>query len=170
MRTATNLLILLGLVSGAVSGVRSREPRIRVGTYDSRAIAVAYAPSRFNPVGEKMKEYEKAKQAGDGARVAELEAWGEKQQRRLHRQGFARVPVDDLLAPVKDRLAEVAQRRALDLVAWSCDYTGPGVEVVDVTDDLVALFEPSEKTRAIVAEVRRREPLDLDEVEAEHEH
>ena len=78
---------------------RAEPEKVRVGTYDSRAIAVAYASSRFSPVAEKMREFELAKQANDKERVRTLEAWGEKHQRGLHRQGFARVPVDDLLAP-----------------------------------------------------------------------
>ena len=44
-------------------------------------------------------------------------------------------------------------------------HAGPEVEVVDVTDALVKLFEPSAKTLATVAEVRKQAPVDLDELE-----
>ena len=61
----------------AIFGVRVRaeEPasKLRVGVYDNRAIAVAYGASKFNPVGGKMKGYEKAKAMGDAKRMKELE-------------------------------------------------------------------------------------------------
>ena len=74
MRTAPHLLLFVALVCGSAAAVRARssEPRIRVGTYDNRAIAVAYAPSRFNPVAEKMKEHATAKQAGDSAEAVRV--------------------------------------------------------------------------------------------------
>ena len=58
--------------------------KVRVGIYDNRAIAIAYAASSFDPVSGKMKEYEAAKQAGDKKRVKELESWGKAHQRLLH--------------------------------------------------------------------------------------
>ncbi|MHC4414881.1 MAG: hypothetical protein ACYS0G_06320 [Planctomycetota bacterium] len=157
---------------GAFSVARSHEPRagLRVGVYDNRAIAVAYATSRFNPVSEKMAEFEKAKAAGDAKRVEELEAWGEKHQRQLHRQGFGRVPVDDLLAHVKDELPEVARKTGIDAIAWHCDYASADVEQVDITTELVMLFDPSKKTLKTVQELRKHEPVDLDVLEQGHDH
>lgn len=171
MKTMLPALVLLAFLGDTPARVQeATTSEVRVGTYDNRAIAVAYAASRFNPVAEKMQLHKQAKQAGDLARVAELEAWGERHQRQLHRQGFARVPVDDLLEPVKTGLAEVARTQDLDLIAWSCDYAREGVQVVDVTDAVVALFEPSAKTLATVAQVREHAPVGLDEVESGHDH
>jgi hypothetical protein len=161
-------LVALALASNA--GSSDQAPRVRIGTYDNRAIAVAFAPSRFNPVGQKMAELEQAKKAGDRARAGELEAWGEKHQRQLHRQAFARVPVDDLLLSVKNRLPEIAKERGLDAIAWWCDHASAGVEVVDVTDDLVLLFEPSERTLKTVRELCEQAPAELDVIEAGHDH
>jgi hypothetical protein len=148
-----------------------QEPvKLRVGTYDNRAIAVAYVHSDLSPVKEKMREMEAAKAAGDTKRVAELEAWGEKHQRALHRQGFGRVPVDDLLDSVRERLPEAARKAGVDAIAWQVDHAGPGVEVIDVTDDMVALFDPTPEALRVIAELRRHPPVDLDEIERGHEH
>jgi hypothetical protein len=144
-------------------------PPFRIGTYDSRAIAVAYAASRFNPVREKMKELQAARSAGDEATIRQLEEWGQAQQRQLHRQGFGRVPVDDLLAHVRERLPEAAGRAGVLAIAMNCDWAGPGVEAVDVTDALVALFEPSARTLSIVKDMKGKAPLPLDEIER-HKH
>lgn len=144
-------------------------PAARIGVYDSRAVAVAYAASRFNPVREKMKEMKAAKAIGNQPKIKELEEWGQAHQRQLHRQGFGRVPVDDLLAHVKDQLPAVAGRAGVVAIAMSCDWTGAEVETIDVTDALVALFEPSARTLSIVRDMKGKAPLPLDEIEG-HKH
>jgi len=135
--------------------------KVRVGTYDPRAVAVAFVASEFNPVRAKMKEHQEAKAAGDGARVAELEAWGKTYQRQLHFQGFGRAPVGDLLAPVREGVAGVAQAEGLAAIAMECDFVADGVEKVDVTDKLVALYSPTEKTLENVRSIRAVEPIAL---------
>ena len=146
MQIMTSLLTIGTALALTVASVGNQDApkKVRVGTYDNRAIAVAYAPSKYNPVAEKMKERKQAEQAGDKERIAELDAWGEKHQREVHRMGFGRVPVDRLLAHVADRIPDVAREAGVDVIAWQCDYAAPGIEVVDVTDELVSLFDPSE--------------------------
>jgi hypothetical protein len=139
----------------------SQGGKVRIGTYDSRAVAIAYAASRFNPVKEKMAEYEKAKAAGDQAKQKELQAWGEKFQRQLHFQGFGRVPVDDLLAPVKDQVAQLGRDRKLAAITQGCDFTSAEVELLDVTDDLVKLYDPSEKTLEYTRSIRKAKVVSL---------
>ncbi len=141
---------------------------VRIGVYDSRAIAVAYAASSFNPVGDRMREYEDARAAGDDRRVRELEAWGERHQRQLHRQGFATVPVTDLLGHVKKQLPEVARAADVVAIARACDYIAPDVEAVDVTDALVQLYNPSAKTLKTIAQLRKQSPVSLDELDHNH--
>jgi hypothetical protein len=142
----------------------ANDEKVRIGTYDSRAIAIAYAHSRFNPVKEKWAAYEKAKAAGDREKIKELEAWGQEHQRQLHFQGFSRVPVDDLLAPVKDGVAKLARERQLAAITMSCDFTGGQVELVDVTEDLVKLYDPSEKTLKTARGVRAVKPVPLTQI------
>jgi hypothetical protein len=96
--------------------------------------------------------------------MKELEAWGEQRQRLLHFQGFGRVPVDDLLAPVKDKVAKLARERQLAAITISCDFTSGEVEVVDITDDLVKLYDPSEKTLGRVRAVRGAKPAPLTQI------
>ena len=143
---------------------------VRVGVYDTRAIAVAYTHSTQmqTPLRAKMKEMEAAKAAGDKAKVKELDEWGQARQRQLHRQGFGRVPVSDLLACVKGRLPEVAARAGVQVIAADTDYVAPGVETVDITNELVQLYDPSPRVLAIVKDMKGKPPLDLDEIEKIH--
>src|SRR5690606_16173715 len=127
--------------------------------YDSRAIAVAYAASQFNPVKERMAEYEQAKAAGDKTKMQQLVSWGEEHQRQLHFQGFGRVPVDDLLAPVRDEVAKIGRDRNLAAITMHCDYRAEQVEIVDVTDELVKLYNPTAKTLKYVTEIRDVAPV-----------
>lgn len=143
----------------------ARDESIRIGVYDNRAIAIAYASSEFNPVRERMKEYEAAKERNDEATMRELEAWGEAHQRQLHRQGFGRVPVSDLLEHVRAAMPDLAARLDLDAIAFGADYVAPNAVKVDITMDLVMLFDPSEAAIRNAREVVKHDALDLDEIE-----
>ena len=165
-RCLSGILGFIALAAVPIGSLRADEsPTIRVGVYDNRAIACAYAPSKFNPVAEKMREYKKAETDGDKKKCAELKAWGEKHQRQLHRQGFSKVPVDDLLAYVKEDLAKLAKEKGLALITMEFNYKAPNVEVIDVTDEIVQFYSPSEKTLKIVKQIRDRKPIGLDVVE-----
>lgn len=164
MSTTRRSLALFALPAFAQAASKTR-----IGTYDSRAIAIAYAASKFNPVKEKMKEMQSAKAAGDQAKIKELEEWGQSHQRQLHRQGFGRVPVDDLLIPIKGRLPEAARQAGVAAIVMSCDWTGPDIEAVDMTDALVALYEPSARTLETVRKMKGVAPVPLDEIER-HKH
>ena len=168
MNTFLSTLVILGvMIFSAVSSAADDKPkdtRIRIGTYDNRAITIAWFASRFNPTEEKRRAYEKAKAAGDQAKVKELETWGPQFQRQLQFQTFGRAPVEDLLEPVKEQLTKLARDKKLAAVTMSCEFTGEQVELVDVTDDLVKLFDPDEKTLQTVREVRKSKPVRLAEV------
>ncbi len=53
---------------------------------------------------------------------------------------------------------------------WEIVHQDVGVEIVDVTDLLVAVFEPSEKTLKTVEQVRATEPLPLDSLGDHDDH
>ena len=81
-----------------------------------------------------------------------------------------KVPVDDLLAYVKDDLAALAKKKDLALITMEFNYKAPNVEIVDVTDEIVRLYNPSERTLKIVEQIKEHKPVDLDEVEQHHDH
>jgi hypothetical protein len=164
-------LAILGVL--VVPGIRSaaddspKDAKIRIGTYDNRAITLAHVASRFHKdlMAEKMAALKKAKDAGDQAKVKELEAWGGQYQRQLHFQGFGRAPVDDLLEPVKEKIAQLARDKKLAAVTMSCDFTSEQVELVDVTEDLAKLYGPLEKgTLRAIREIRKVKPVKLAEL------
>ena len=69
MNAVCKLIVLACLmIAGLACHGTAAEPEassIRVGVYDSRAVAIAYAPSKFNPAREKMREFQQAKADGN---------------------------------------------------------------------------------------------------------
>lgn len=153
-----------GAHAGSPVAARGASPQVRIGTYDSRAVAIAYARSK--DFGESMSELRRqhaaAKVAGDSKLVAEFESQGQDRQVRLHLQGFSNAPVDDCLSAVRDRLAGIATRGGLVAIAASADWHDPNSELVDVTYEIAALFSPDSKTLAIIADLRKQKPIAIE--------
>lgn len=154
------------VIAGAVALAphqQSQEPdKVRLGVYDSRGVAIAWAGSEHNTIREKMKEYEQAKAAGNDAEMKRLEEWGQMQQRLLHFQGFGRYPVDEYLAALGDQLPQLLKDRDLAAIVWTPNATADNVETVDVTVDLMKLFGMDEaKAAQMMKEVAGHQPLDF---------
>ena len=147
-----------------------------VGTFDSRAVAIAYVRSdEFTEYVSAQKAdiaaaLERATAHGDAVLAAALAELGPKLQGRIHRQGFGTAPVDDILERVAKRLPEVAREAGVDVVVskWRLTYQRPGSAAVDVTERIAALFEPSEATWQAIREVVRKDPIPEAELGAEH--
>ena len=125
--------------------------KARVGIYDSRAVAVAFAGSAaFNRwLGDLKAEHEKAKASGDQKRAAELEAEGAARQRLLHMQGFSTAPVTNILDQIKDKLPAINKKAGVSVLLSKWDKDGlaryKDADLVDVTMALVDAFSPSDR-------------------------
>lgn len=91
--------------------------KILVGTFDSRAVAIAYyrTETHANYINDLKAERAKAKAAGDEERVKELSAKGKAWQELANKQGFSTWPVDDILETIKGKLPEIAEQAGVDL-------------------------------------------------------
>lgn len=176
MKTAKTILALILVIGSCViySMVRADDPdaktekaKLRVGTFDSRAIAIAYVRTDdFKQALKKMmEEHKKAKTEGDEKKVKELEAKGQAGQQLLHTQGFSTASVGEYLEHVKDKIPAVAKEVGVDVIVskWDMVYQSPDAEFVDVTDQLVKLFKPDEKTLKIGEDLRKIPPISLEE-------
>jgi hypothetical protein len=142
--------------------------RIRIGTFDSRAVAVAYGRSdAFNSqVADLMTEYEKAKTSGDEKRIKELEAEGPAKQELMEKQVFSTWPVNNILEQIEETIPEIANRADVDVIVckWDIVYQGSGVEFVDVTDLMVSHFDPDDETLKIIEDLKEADPVPMDEL------
>jgi hypothetical protein len=154
-RIAVIALALGGL--GAV-GFQGQAPPARIGTLHGPSIVVAYYGSDLNRAH--MKELhakrDRARADGDRARVKELEAEGERLQDLAHRQLEGKAPIDEILAALKERLPAAAKEAGVQAIVERVTWAAPGVEVVDVTDAVVAQLHPSEKTLQWIRDLREK--------------
>jgi len=141
---------------------------VRIGVYDSRA--VAYAHFWSEPFQSKLKEQmaaaRAAKQAGDTARFNELATALRVEQDRIHRQGFSTAPADDALAALKGQIPEIEKQAGVIALVSKWDEAElkkhPNAEQVDVTGQLVREFNPTEKQLKMIADLQKQKPLSLE--------
>lgn len=143
--------------------VLPNQSQFRVGVYDNRGILMAWFESKYNDVAAQQKEYRQAEQAGDDKRAKEIVKF----QQRLHFMGFGRAPVTELLEHVENQLPALAKELGVDVIVFECNYSGDNVEIVDITLDLVGLYDPSPETIKTVKDVMKHDPVALEEL-ADH--
>ena len=126
----------------------------RVGTFDRRSIVIAFyrSPQWAVTMRRQVAARDSAKQAGDTARVRELEQWGAGHQELAHQQLHSDAPLTnilDALRPAFDSIEKAMNLRAI--------VAGPGakgrVESVDVTLLLLDWLKADDKTREIVRQM-----------------
>lgn len=169
-------VLVSGLALAACMGPPAAGPAVglagsvrRIGTYDSRALAVAWVgtPS-FNAWMQPLSdEHATAKAAGDGPRIKELQAEGEARQRQLHMQGFSTAPVGNVLETIRERLPAIRQQAGVEMLVSKWDRDGlaryPGAERVDVTMALVEALQPNPRQRQSAIEVQKHDPIPLED-------
>ena len=178
MTCAVITAVLAGLAVYTTVGAEQPEEKtsgvkVRVGTFDSRAVAIAHVRSEaFDRHLKGLRaEYEKATAAGDEKRVKELEAQGPAGQELVHKQSFGTWPVDSILDKIKGKIPKIARLADVDVIVskWDVVYQRPGVEFVDVTGLMVQPFHPDESTLKVIKGILKQAPVPLEELK-NHKH
>lgn len=140
------------------------DKKVRVGVFDSRAIAVAYyRSSDFNTIMKKLyAEHKKAKASGDAKLAQDCENRGKALNDLAHQQGFGTGSVDGILKKVKVQLPVIAKTSNVQVIVsrWNLTYQEKDTEFVDVTDELVKLFNPDETTLKMINDLRNKAPIE----------
>jgi hypothetical protein len=163
------IVLVLGVALSACSTAQDEE--VRIGVYDSRSVAITWpgTQSFLQSMASLRAEYQKAKDAGDQKRVAELEAEGEARQQLLHMQAFSTAPVDDILAHIEDSLPGIKESAGVTMLVsrWDKETLAkyPSAELVDVTMMLVDAFQPTELQRQRAVEIQETEPISLEDAQ-----
>jgi hypothetical protein len=141
---------------------------LRIGVFDSRAIALAYGNSaEFQRTVQGLRaDHDKAKAANNESRAQELDTEGQWSQVRLHQQVFSTGPVSGILAKVADKLPAIAAQAGVALIVskWEVQFKNPAVETVDVTLPIVKLFAPSDKVLKWIDEMKAQPPIPFEEL------
>jgi hypothetical protein len=163
-------LLALALVQGtrANAAETPRAGALRIGVYDSRAVAIACArtPATAAKFQKLREDFMKAKAANDTTQMQQLEKEGQWAQVRLHQRGFSTVGVGSMLATVADQLPALAREAGVSMLVskWELPYVAKDVQTVDVTLPLVKLFHPDEQTLKMIPEITKATPIPFDEL------
>lgn len=166
-------MLLLSSIVFATPGIASAAATtgagtVRIGVYDSRAVALAYSrlPESAARLQKLQQAHAAAKAGGDAKRMHALEAEGQAEQVRLHLMVFSTAGVGHLLAPVRDQLPGLAREAGVEALVskWDLPFVGAGVDTVDVTLAMVTLFHPDARTLEAVAQLRKTLPVPLDQL------
>ncbi len=170
----TALLVVGSLTAcqnARAASTQEEAPTLVVGTFDSRAVAIAYAASdefraKMSAMQEELKQ---AREAGDTKRVNELEEAGPRLQKVFHTQAFSNAPVRDLVATIQKELPGLAEQAGVDVIVskWSLTYQKPSARFVDVTTLVAGAFDPDEKALKHIREIVQTDPVPLSEL---HNH
>jgi hypothetical protein len=164
--TFATVVCLVSILIGAEE--RKTAKPLRVGVYDSRCVTVAYVHSKISK-NEIQKMYDivhKAEKDGDVETAKRTREIAEYMQKKRHLQGFGTAPVQELLEPFRDQLPKVAEQAGVDIIVskWQVDYQIKNAEFVDVTNELVKLYLPDDKTQKIVESMKTVKPIDEEEI------
>jgi hypothetical protein len=157
-----------GTVAMAGEGSASNAAPVRIGIYDSRAVAYAHfwSESYQSKLKEQVGAARAAQQAGDTARFKELDDALRQMQDQLHRQVFSTAPADEALAALKGQIPEIEKQAGVTVLVSKWGEAAlkkhPHAEPVDVTGQLVREFKPTEKQLKVIADLQKQKPLSLE--------
>lgn len=165
MKSAILAILLLA------TGTATAAEQVKLGTYDSRVVALACARSQQFAASMRARQAEMAaaKAAGRQERVRELDQEGAWMQVRLHQRTFSTAGAADMLKGLESQLPMIAEKAGVAAIVsrWELPYSSPSIELVDVTQQVAALFAPDAATRKLMDEVAAMAPQPFDEVPLE---
>ena len=183
MKKTKNLFTLIAVITAMAlwsvallaSPVKPEKTRLQVGVFDSRAVAAAHFGKFIKEGGlEKLyKEHGEAEAKGDTKRAEELEAKAIALQKQVHMRIFGTAPVDDVLEEIEKDIRKVARAAEVDIVVnkWDIIYQEPSAKFVDITNQMVDLFEPDEETLEKIKSILKNPPVPRKDLEKmDHSH
>lgn len=148
---------------------------MRIGTFDSRAVALAYyrsADGIERMIQEWDQKWSDAEAAGDSARMEELRLFKPSFQHLMHQQVFSTGSIGNVLREIEDDLSSIAAEARVSIIVsrWELSYSARDVSLIDVTPQMVALFDVDEEVASQVAQMKDVEPVPLEELLYQPEH
>jgi hypothetical protein len=127
--------------------VFAQTTKIRIGTFDSRLIALAYYGSKDygKVIADFDKDYKDATLKKDSAVIKKLLVKGPVMQRMMNDRIYGKGTINDILDHYKDKITAIAksQNVVMAVSKWEVQYKTPGVELIDLTWKIMDIFNPS---------------------------
>jgi tetratricopeptide (TPR) repeat protein len=163
----------VGLISPGHAQQVSTQESIRVGTFDSRAVAIVYYQSEGQRQYRRglRERYEAAEEAGDEWRIMQMDALFPALQHRMHQQGFSTGSIREIMETISGSLAEVARDAEVSAIVskWEIPFASEAVELVDLTPQIVALIDPGERALGVVEDLEANPPVPMEQLLAQEE-
>ena len=162
-----NIACILFFASGIIFPQQDTG-KLRIGVFDSRCVAVAYGRSAdFMKLRDSIETvYSKAKEDSNKQIIEEIEQFKPTMQVLLHQQVFSNGSIINILGKLKDKLSTFAKDNNLNMILskWEIIFTDDSAELIDITDQLVAIFNPDEATNKIIKDIKSMEPIPIEKI------
>jgi len=127
----------------------SAQNKVRIGTYDSRLIALAYYNSKDYDkfIADFNRSYQAAQTKKDSVTIKKLLIRGPVLQRMMNDRIFGKGSVNLILDEYKLRIEAIGRANNVSLIVskWELEYKAPNVETIDLTYKIMAIWNPSEQ-------------------------
>lgn len=167
------LVIAISLIVPPFISAQQKPGKIKIGIYDSRAVIFAYSRSRM--FRDYMKNFslrsDSAEKANDTVKIRELSIHAMSFQHLLHQQIFCTGTVMAVVGKVADKLPGLAKKNGVLIIMskFEIPYKDEEVELIDLTSQVVTLFNPMENIDKMLAEISKAEPVALDDLDIEED-
>jgi hypothetical protein len=163
----TGILISAGSIS-MIAIAQEPAPNLKIGTYDSRIILIAYTRSDYF-VQKQMKSREEGNeilQSNDTVKKIEEFYKVLTEQYLMHQRGFSNGSTASILALVKNKLPLVAKDAGVIAIIskWELTFADPAAEIVDLTMPVSRLYNPTGDFEKIAADLVKMDPIPLEEL------
>ena len=123
--------------------------KVRVGTFDSRLVALAYYNSKDYDqfIADFNRQYKVAESKKDSITIKKMLIKGPVLQRMMNDRIFGKGSVNLILDNYKDKIDAVGKANNVNMIVskWEVMYKTPGIEYVDLTWKIMAIWNPSEQ-------------------------
>lgn len=163
-------MILFMSVSNSADAQKAQKT-IKIGTYDSRVIVLAYSRSEGfkTKLSGMEKKSESDMKSSDSDKKDQAAYRMITYQFLLHQQVFCAGSASAVIEIVKDKLPQVAKDAGVSVIVskWELPWNDPSAEVVDLTMEIAKLFNPTPDFENTAKEVASKRPIAIEELTVE---
>lgn len=153
---------ILAILVLSSAGDSFSQSKIRIGTYDSRMVAVAFYNSKyFNMREDAKKRMDVAREKNDTVEINNIMKEMPLRQRFMHEQAFGKGSVSWIMDAFKEKISGVAEKEKVGIVVSKFEllcYT-KDTELIDITLKLCDIFESSVDLKQMYTEMQAVEPI-----------
>ena len=159
------VLMTTAIISPA--SAQKKSSAVKIGTYDSRIVMLAYAKSNFfkEKLQKVSKESEELLNSKDSVKMKEGAMKMISFSFNMEKCVFTSASATPIINLVKDQFPEVAKKAGVSMIVSKGDlnYSNPDIEIIDLTQQISTLFDPAGADVKTAAEISKQDPVSEEE-------